>query len=204
MIAKLITIDNIIEYKPMSINTDVTKKLNTYIQEAQEFDVMKFLGDEFYIALENDFIAQPSLPTYSDLFNGSEYIYAGVTYRHRGIKAMLIYYAYARYLANTQSNQTAFGNVAKTNPDSTPVSDKTIQRQVEQALAGAYKYQSDVNDYLCRMYSTFPYPLWSGRVADRIPTSSLKISAVGGNRNKVGSSYCCKGCGRYTNCICNL
>ena len=198
---RLITIEDIAAVKPISLNTDVQKKLNTFIQEAQEFDLVKFLGDAFYMAIEADFAAQPSLETYSDLFNGCEYTYNGVQYRHRGLKTVLIYYAYAKYLANAQSNQTAFGNVVKTNTDSTPISDKTITRQVEQALSGAYKYQSDVNDYLNRNSST--YTLWSGRIADRTQRSSVRISSVGGNARKVASSYRCPSCGKYTNCSCN-
>jgi hypothetical protein len=200
-IIQLIKIEDIASLKPISMNTDVTKKLNTFIQEAQEFDVMKFLGDEFYISLETDFAAQPSLAVYSDLFNGCSYTYQGVTYRHRGIKTMLVYYSYARFIANVQSNQTAFGNVMKVTPESQPVSDKTITRQVDQALSAASKYQADVYDYLCRLSST--YPLWKNRVADRQQKSSIRVSAVGGNR-KLGSSYCCRTCGRYSNCNCNI
>jgi hypothetical protein len=196
---QLIKIEDIQKVKPISSNADVNKKLNTFILEAQEFDLVPFLGDEFYISLEEDFVAQPSLETYSDLFNGCEYTYSGVKYRHRGVKQMLVYFAYSRYLADVQSNQTAFGNVVKSTPDSTPVSEKTIARQVNQALAGANKYKSDLDDYLCRMSSS--YPLWTGRIADRTKRSSIRLSAVGGN-GKIGSSTCCRRCGKYSNCNC--
>ncbi|CAB4152549.1 hypothetical protein UFOVP606_15 [uncultured Caudovirales phage] len=199
-IVKLITIEDIIAYKPMSINTDVTKKLNTFIQEAQEFDVASFLGDAFYMALENDFIAQPSLTIYSDLFNGCSYVYDGITYRHRGVKAMLVYYTYSRYIANSQSNQTAFGVVAKNNTDSTPVTDKTIARLADQAQAGAEKYKRDLEQFLNLNYTN--YPLWYNRIANRTKSASIRVSSVGGNNRKVASSYRCVGCGRYTNCIC--
>lgn len=200
MITKLITIEDILAFKPMSINTDVTKKLNTFIQEAQEFDVAPFLGDALYLAIEEDFLASPSLSEFSDLFNGCEYTYNGVKYRHRGVKAMIVYFAYGRYIANAQSNQTAFGVVQKNNTDSVPVSDRTIERQTNQANSGGEKYKRDVEDFLNRNYKD--YPLWNNRVADRTEKSSLRVSSVGGNKRKLGSSYCCKGCGRYTNCNC--
>lgn len=198
----LIRIEDIQAIKPISGNLDINKKLNPYIREAQEFDITKFLGDEFYIALEEDFAAQPSLATYADLFNGCEYQYDGRTYRHRGIKAMLIEFAYARYKSNAQVNDTAFGTVVKTTPDSQPASEKSIARQVDNALSAAYKYQSDVYDYLCRKSSD--YPLWPNRIADREQRSSIRVSSIGGNRRKAGSSYCCRTCGRYSNCTCNL
>src|SRR5690554_260257 len=113
----LITISDIQAFKPISNNIDVSKKLNTFIREAQEFDLRPILGDEFYLAIVADFEASPSLVTYSDLFNGVTYTYGSNTYQHDGLKSVLVYYAYSRYLNDVQINQTAFGAVIKTNPD---------------------------------------------------------------------------------------
>ena len=48
---KLITLADIQTLKPISANVNEVKQLNTYILEAQEFDLRPFLGDEFYLAL---------------------------------------------------------------------------------------------------------------------------------------------------------
>lgn len=198
---RLIDINDILEYKPLSINTNEAKKISPFIQEAQEFDVSPFLGDAFYMAIEDDFNASPSLQDFYDLFNGSTYTYSGKEYRHKGLKAVLVYYAYARYVANAHTNQTAFGVVQKNSDHSTAVSEKTIERLVNQANAGAEKYKNDLILFLNRNHAN--YPLWETRDANENTTGSgsIRLSSVGG-RTKIASSYKCPGCGRYTNCKC--
>lgn len=196
---ELITLADIQAFKPVSSNVDQAKKLIPYILEAQEFDLRPILGEELYIDLLSDFVASPSLATYEDLFNGSTYTYAGKTYQHSGVKAVLVYYAYARYKSNSNVTDTAFGSVGKTTPYSTPSDEKTIVRQVQQIRAGAVAYQDRVVDFLNR--NSTDYPLWKCNNVSK-PRTGFKINSIGGNR-KVGSSYKCLGCGRYTNCICN-
>ena len=153
---KLITLADIQTLKPISANVNEVKQLNTYILEAQEFDLRPFLGDEFYLALIADFETSPSLSTYGDLFNGVDYVYNSDTYRNDGIKPMLIYYAYARYLNNAQSIITPNGIVSKENNNSTPVSEKTTARLVSQAMTGGKLYENRVLDYLVRNKQNYP------------------------------------------------
>lgn len=170
----LITLANIRSFKAISSSLNALK-LDSEINEAQEFDLRPFLGDEFYLALINDFNASPSLATYSDLFNGSTYVYSGNTYQHDGIKAMLCYYAYARYLSNSNTNATAFGTVIKSNDDSEPISEKTLSRLVGQAISGAKIFENRVRDFLSR--NSNDYPLWECSI-DNKKTGGLRISAV--------------------------
>ena len=116
---KLIDINDITEYKPISLNLDVTKKLNFAIEEAQKYDVMPFLGDTLYILLEQDYSTgspEFSNQIYSDLFNGCDYVEGNMTYRQGGVKAMIVYYAYARYVASSNVNHSAFGLVKNKRP----------------------------------------------------------------------------------------
>lgn len=171
----LITLDEIKAYKPISTNVNEIKQLKPFILEAQEFDLRPFLGDEFYIALLADFNASPSLSTYSDLFNGVDYVYNSDTYRNDGIKPMLIYYAYARYLNNAQSIITPNGIVSKSNDNSTPASDKTVARLVNQAFSGGKTYENRVLDYLVR--NNADYPLYKC-VKSTKRTGGLRISSI--------------------------
>jgi len=171
----LITITDIQAFKPMSVNIDVSKKLTTFIREAQEFDLRPLLGDEFYLAIVSDFEASPSLQVYGDLFNGVTYIYGGHTYQHDGLKSVLVYYAYSRYLNNAQTNQTAFGVVEKVNEHSNPISEKTLSRQVGQAISGAKAYEQRVIDYLVRNEST--YPLWKCFKTNK-KTGGIRITSI--------------------------
>ena len=65
---KLITLADIRTYKQISSNLNAIK-IDSEINEAQEFDLRPFMGDEFYLALLDDFSASPSLQIYDDLFN---------------------------------------------------------------------------------------------------------------------------------------
>ncbi len=171
----LITLDDIKNFKPISLNVNETKQLKPFILEAQEFELKEFLGDEFYLALVADFNASPSLATYGDLFNGVQYTYNGTTYENTGIKPMLIYYAYARYLNNANPIITANGIVQKNNSSSTPVSEKTIARLVNQATSGGKVYENRVVDYLVRKSSS--YPLYDC-ITPSNRTGGLRISSV--------------------------
>ena len=170
---KLITIQDIVEFKPMSMNTNVAKALDPYIIEAQEFDLKPFLGDPFYLAILND---ATTFDTYSDIWNGQEYQYNGYTYAHNGLKSVLIYQAYARYLVNANSTETPFGVVAKRNEFSDQIDTKALSMKIQQARAGAKAYQQQVEDYLNRNLNDFP--LW--RISCNTPknNSSVRISRI--------------------------
>lgn len=171
----LITITDITDFKPLSINTDVTKKLNTFIGEAQEFDLRPLLGDALYIALVNDFIASPSLTQYNDIFNSKTYVHDDITYQHDGLRAVLVYFSYARYLAHVNTNQTAFGAVIKLTPDSQPIDFKTLARMISQNLSGAKAYETRVFDFIRR--NPEDYPLYKCSVPNK-RTGGLRITAI--------------------------
>lgn len=200
MIEPLITIDDIKLYKEISSNTDVTTKVDQYIVEAQEFDVRAVLGDELYLDIldkrENGWAEKTD---YKTLFEGGTYTYQDKKYSFAGLKAVLVYYSYARIIPNLNDQVTAFGLVNKTNEFSNRSEDKIIQRKVSQAINGAEIYQRQMIDFLNRNKSTFP--LWKGTCVET-KTGSFRITAVGGNRKRVGGSHPCKTCGRYSYCNC--
>jgi hypothetical protein len=180
----LITITDIQEYKALSKNTDTDKKVNPFIQEAQEFDLRLFMGDEFYLKLVEQF---KSLPTpfpnqnYKDLFEGSIWTKNGRTYENPGLKSVLVYWSYARYLNKANTNSTAFGMVGKNNPDSTPITDRTIDRLVGQSNSGASAYLNRVEHFIECNSSLFPeYDCG----VDPQKNNSFKISAAGGNNSR--------------------
>ena len=154
----LITESDIAAYKAISANINATKKLFPYVIEAQQFDLKELIGDAFYLDLVNDFNGSPSLSVYSDLWNGCEWTYAGITYRHEGLKSVLVYFSYARYAMNANEEETAFGIVNKTDQYSSRVSEKTILRKVDSARAGAMAYFTDVKKFLND--NSTDYPLW--------------------------------------------
>ena len=177
----LITLTDIQAFKPLSSNTNTDKKLNPFIQEAQEFELRPFMSDQFYAELIVQFLSSPQFPNsaYADLFNGSTWTNGSETYTNPGIKSMLVYYAYARYLNKSNTNSTAFGMVGKNNPDSTPLTEKTLSRLVGEALSGAKAYENRVKFFLdC---NSTDYPLYKC-VKTNKKTGALRISSAGGNK----------------------
>lgn len=197
---RIITIDNIVKYKPLSANTNVRTKVDFCIDEAQEFDLKPILGEQLYL----DFIEKmpngwADKTAYKTLFEGGTYTYSGKSYSFGGIERVLVYYAYARIVPNLEENVTATGVVIKTNEFSQPSGEKVIQRKVGQAISGAEVFKKQLEEYLYRNQSTFP--LWVGNAVEP-RTGSFRISAVGGNKKRVASSHACRNCGRYSNCNC--
>lgn len=174
----LVSLSDFGDFKQITSNLNAGIKLNPAIREAQEFDLRPLMGTEFYLALCDDFEASPSLSEYEDLFNGSRYTRGDVLCEHNGIKAVLIYYAYARYLATSMVNSTPFGLVQKTNVnESTAVSEKTLSRLVQQARSGAESYWSRVNKFL--LDNITDYPLY--RCPKKPKSGGIRMISVGGN-----------------------
>jgi hypothetical protein len=173
---RLIDISDFTDFPAISVNTNVSKKLNPYIMEAQELDLLPILGQEFYWALISDFEASPSLTDYGGLFNGSTYTIQNKTYKHKGLKPVLLYFTYARYRMNAQEEETATGLVTKNNPYSEPASEKAIARRVDQARSAAFAYMEPVRKFLNDNY--LDYPLWKKDCDSSGNKRSIRISGI--------------------------
>ena len=160
----LLNISDFEGFKAISGNTNWEKKLLPYVFDAQNFDLKELLGNAFYLSVYKDVIAEPSLVLYSDLWNGCEWTVGSHTYRHEGLKVVLINFAYYRFVMNANSHETAYGIVSKINPESESVSEKTIQRKIDNAKSSALAYWSDVECYLNDNLTT--YPLWNSSCND--------------------------------------
>jgi hypothetical protein len=154
----LITLSDIKNYKPISSNINTANKLDVYISEAQHMDLRPLLGDPFYYDLLKDFEGSPSLNKYQDLYNGCEYQIGNYTFKHEGLKPILAYLTYSRFIISSNDEPTPFGQVQKTNPYSQPVPDKTLQSKSDQAKSGAFSYWEQTLKYLNHNYKK--YPLW--------------------------------------------
>lgn len=197
MATLLIDIDTIRKYKELSDNTALDAKVRSAIFEAQEFDLRPVIGEQLYL----DILANESagFGIYADLMNGCNYTYSSRQYHHEGLKAVLAYYAYSRIIPALDENATPYGFVQKNNEFSVPVSAAKIAAKVSQAVSGAQALQARCIEYLIRNSTTFP--LWYGN-SSKAKSGNFRIHAVGG-KQKVGSSYRCRGCGKYS-CTCHL
>lgn len=132
-----------------------------FVSEAEMLDVKSWLTD----ALLLEIISQAStLPTTisaanQTLLDGGTYTYNSRTYFFQGLKACILYYAFARFTNRTAINYTAAGIVLKDSDFSTPVSDKIIQRLETEARLTAEAIKCEIITYLNRNYTL--YPLWA-------------------------------------------
>src|SRR3990167_8784079 len=127
----IITISDIQAAIPdMSVNIE-EEKVTRYIAEAQEFDLKPVLGRALHFAFVDGLAASPQEQIYVDLFEGKTYLDTGLNQNisFGGVKKAMIYWAYARFLNNQDTNVTSFGIVQKENEYSKP-SERSEERRV--------------------------------------------------------------------------
>ncbi len=150
-------------YKYISDSVKNSTSWPQFVSEAQLLDIKSWLTD----ALLLEIIGQAStLPTTISVANqalldGGTYTYLSKTYLFQGLKACIIYYAFARFTNRTSINYTAAGIVIKDSDLSTPVSDKIIQRLETEARLTADAIKCEIITYLNRNYTL--YPLWADK-----------------------------------------
>jgi hypothetical protein len=142
------------------INDSVKNSLSwlQFVSEAQLLDVKPWLTDALLLELENETLLPPYSAANLILMNGGAYVYQAKSYLFQGLKACIIYYAFARFTNRTAFNYTAAGIVLKDSDYSTPVSDKIIQRLETEARLTAEAIKCEIITYLNRNYTL--YPLW--------------------------------------------
>jgi len=131
-----------------------------FVLEAQQFDVKNWLGDALLDELSTQIGTSPdSLTVLNEkLLAGGSYVYNDCTYLFQGLRAAIIYYAFARYTNYSAYNFTAAGIVIKETDYSTPVGDKITQRLETDSRLKADAIRDEVSLYLCRFHDS--YPLW--------------------------------------------
>lgn len=131
-----------------------------FVSEAQLFDIKAWLGD----ALLNEIVTQFSGGTLSTentlLLDGGTYTYGTKTYMFQGLKACIIYYAFARFTNRSIYNYTAAGIVHKDSDFSTPATPKEVQRLETESRLMADAIRCEIITFLNR--NSDDYPLWSG------------------------------------------
>jgi len=80
----------------------------------------------------------------------------GKRVKHLGVKKMLVYYAYAKYLFANASSDTPNGKVSKTNEWSIPKPLKEIEMEADHYRSMGFIAFSDIKSYLCKNRDIFP------------------------------------------------
>lgn len=155
-----VTKSDLDNYKHVADSVSNDDKWYNYVSEAQLFDVKVWLGDALLNQIATQISASPTDVSEANqkLLDGGTYIYNSKTYMFQGLKAAIIYYAFARFTSRTPYNHTAAGVVVKASDFSEPVSDKVLQRLTTEAQLMAEAIRDEVVKFLNRNYTD--YPLW--------------------------------------------
>ena len=108
MAALLWTYANQQTIKPISPNYP-QEAFNQIAEEVQVEDLQKLLGFAFY----QDIIQNPATTENAALLDGGTYEVSGVTYFYEGLKYVLAYFFYSRYIRISFKKDTYGGFVAK-------------------------------------------------------------------------------------------
>lgn len=140
------------EFKQISKGRDI-ELIEQYVTEAQDIDIRSLICDKFYF----DILKNWQLPAYQKLIHGETYTDEdGVEIEYKGLKPVLVYYAYSRYCMRGSVVDTAFGMVQKTNENSQPISGAEKRDMRDTSIHTALRYWLDVKKYLKEKEETFP------------------------------------------------
>ena len=116
---------------------------NRFIREAQMFDLKKLVCEELY----QDIVSDAPANDYTLLLEGGSYTFEGKKYEFAGLKAVLAYFAYARYIFVGHQVDTPMGIKVKENQDG-----ETISQTERRDVRTMYKQQADMLWQDCKRY----------------------------------------------------
>jgi hypothetical protein len=125
---------------------------NKIIKEAIEFDVQELFCEEFF----NVIFYEEETPKIEILLNGASYIYEDKTYHFRGLKDVIAYFAYARFVMSANVSSTSHGFVHKVNPHSEPLSFQERKDFKEKYRIEANKLFRKISLFLQRKAEDYP------------------------------------------------
>lgn len=138
--------------KPLTANNE--GKYNQLASEVESLDIDKLLGSAFYQAVS----ASPS--SYSDLLNGATFEdNYGNTVTHKGLKYVIAFLNYAKYIGESYVFDTYSGFVQKNRPDSERISSGDIKRLQQENREIAFNAFELIRLFLNKNKET--YPLWN-------------------------------------------
>jgi hypothetical protein len=164
-------------------------KLNIAVSEA-EFDLVDLFGQYAYILIDalkdentTEFTVSNDPVNDNLLLNGGTYQVGEMKLRHRGLKSLVMYFIYSRYILINSYNDTANGLVGKTNEFSIPTPLKEIKDISEHYRNLAKEVSKGVIEFLCYHKDKFDFD-HKNCSACKVPTSTGKTDTT-----RAGSSF---------------
>lgn len=151
----LISVDDIVEFFPLSLNLGATRS-NPYIIRAREANLSSLLGPTLYYALVQAVIVAGD--RFDKLFNGEDYFYESNQYRQRfpGIRQLLCAYAYSYIVDNNAVHVTRGGVNKKIGEQTENATDKTISLKSQEAYAEAIRLEGEFRKWIYQREGVYP------------------------------------------------
>lgn len=175
----LITFADFAGIKTINLNQNQERQLDPFIAEAEKFDTKKLLG----AALFQDIIDNPADPDNVTLLDGATYNNNnGDPVSFEGLKVMIVYFAFARYVGGKNITDTAFGFVNKQGENSDQVDNAGISRECKSSISAAFAVWNEIKDFLNAQINASKYTLWKSPHKGTM-SSSMRITKTGRDRH---------------------
>lgn len=161
----LIGASDFLPYRAIATNIEVAKRLEPHIVEAQKLDLAPLLGAGLYFDLlkytqslaagiaaaaanepPTTYAPTPEEIKFKNLLSGCTYtVYAGDTKKelikiYEGLKPVLVYFSYARFVLRDNIRSTPNGFVEKKTLESENISAKQLSEEANRAISAANVY----------------------------------------------------------------
>jgi hypothetical protein len=202
----LINKTDFVPYRNITANMDDSKRLEPFILEAQRIDLPNLMGKRLYFDLIDKITsyeggvalaAAADPPTtytptvdelwFKKLLDGASYTYtwpdrSTSTKIYAGLKPVLVYLSYARFVRSDNVRSTQSGFVKKNGGDfSVQVSDKEIQATASRAEADANAFFTGAEEFMKDNYPYFgKYLSGEGSQTSESKRTGTRLSSVKG------------------------
>ena len=137
--------------KPISENNE--QKWAQMADEVQTVKLKELMGPDFY----QDVTQNPTGTWNAKLINGDTYTKNAITYEFKGLKYVLSYLFYARYIMEINAQDTFSGLMEADNDNARHVSFAQKKNMSGEMRGIAEDHWKDCQDFVCANSSEFPY-----------------------------------------------
>lgn len=149
----MLTYEHIKKVRPIAENIDDTKRIQSYITESIDLDVVPSMSFDVWQDIE-EYITKGTtkgvltVDMAKNMANGCEFVVCGKNQQHKGVIMALSYLTYSRFIKNNDVNVTAFGVRIKETAFSDRVDNATVIRQANEAYNIGMAYLNGSIAYL--------------------------------------------------------
>ena len=154
--------------KPISAN-QAQGMFNQLAAEVQVVDLQNLIGFSFY----QDLVQNPATIPNAALLDGGSYTAGGVTYIYSGLKYVLAYFFYARYILVSFKKDTYGGMVSKKFEDSFQLNNGDEANLAKDNRITAFKYWEECQAFIRENSSDYPYYCEDPNLVNRCNPNSL-------------------------------